>query len=364
MTKDNTEAASLWPLRIREQGTFYVGGQYDNSAQPTAMSGQMYVRYQIPELRKGVAPRLPVVMVHGGAQQGTNFTGTPDGRPGWADFFLKKGWPVYVVDQPGRGRSPYSEKDYGAKLKLDLGHLEKHFTDVAHKGDWPQAPLHTQWPGAGVRGDPVFDQFVASQYIGMRRDVQERHSVQALIALLDRIGPATLLTHSQSGPFGWCVADARPKLVKALLSVEPNGPLFYDTPEPGPKVERPYGLSREPLTFDPPVSDPAELKIVQQKNADGPGLFRTWLQQNPARRLPHLAGIPILILTAEASYHAQYDHGASKFLKQAGVKNDFVRLQDQGIRGNGHMMMLEKNNLEIAALMEKWLRRKVGKLTS
>jgi pimeloyl-ACP methyl ester carboxylesterase len=70
--------------------------------------------------------------------------------------------------------------------------------------------------------------------------------------------------------------------------------------------------------------------------------------------MPHLRGIPILILVSEASYHAPYDHCTAKFLDQAGVKNSFVKLIDHGIRGNGHMMMLEKNNLEIAALLRRW----------
>ncbi len=70
-------------------------------------------------------------------------------------------------------------------------------------------------------------------------------------------------------------------------------------------------------------------------------------------------GIPILMVSAEASYHAPYDHCTSLFLRQAGVDHDFVRLADIGIRGNGHMMMLEKNNLEIAEFLQKWLESKV-----
>ena len=54
-------------------------------------------------------------MIHGGGQQTTTFTGTPDDRSGWADYFLKEGWPVYVVDQPGRGKSPYITPVYGAR---------------------------------------------------------------------------------------------------------------------------------------------------------------------------------------------------------------------------------------------------------
>lgn len=87
--------------------------------------------------------------------------------------------------------------------------------------------------------------------------------------------------------------------------------------------------------------------------------MRGWLQADPPRRLVNLAGIPILILTAEASYHAAYDHLTSAFLRQAGVAHDFVRLADVGIRGNGHMMMLEKNNLEIAAYLRGWVEANV-----
>lgn len=62
-----------------------------------------------------------------------------------------------------------------------------------------------------------------------------------------------------------------------------------------------------------------------------------------------------MILTAEASYHAPYDHCTVKFLEQVGTHPGWIKLADAGIHGNGHMMMLEKNNLDIAALMFKWL---------
>ena len=79
------------------------------------------------------------------------------------------------------------------------------------------------------------------------------------------------------------------------------------------------------------------------------------MQQAPARQLVNLRGIPVVIVTAEASYHAPYDQWSAKYLEQAGVKNTFIRLEEQGIHGNGHMMMLEKNNLDIAKLLVKWM---------
>src|SRR6185295_18055106 len=99
--------------------------------------------------------------------------------------------------------------------------------------------------------------------------------------------------------------------------------------------------------------------MTREASADGPGLMRCWLPSGPARRLANLQGIPILIIVSEASYHAPYDRCTSEFLKQAGVKHEFVRLPSLGIRGNGHMMMLEKNNLEIAAELVKWAQQNV-----
>jgi hypothetical protein len=62
-----------------------------------------------------------------------------------------------------------------------------------------------------------------------------------------------------------------------------------------------------------------------------------------------------MIMVSEASYHATYDHCTSAFLKQAGVNHDLVYLADKGFRGNGHMVMLEKNNHAVADMMIEWL---------
>jgi pimeloyl-ACP methyl ester carboxylesterase len=350
-------AASDPPLTIKEQGVFFVGGQYDNSANPRLgrMFGQMYVRFQIPQ--GGGNNKYPVVMIHGGGQQNTSFTGTPDDRLGWADYFLSRGYPVYLVDQPGRGRAPYNNAAYGPRTAPpNITNIENLFTAPERANLWPQAHLHTQWPGTGVHGDPIFDQFFASQFSGMEALPQEKFTTSALVALLEKIGPAVLLTHSQSGPHGWTTADARPNLVKAIIAVEPNGPPFYN--EANTTIDRPYGISRLPLTFNPPVSNPSQISIVQQAAPEGPGLFACWRQTEPARQLPNLKTIPILVVTSEASFRAQYDHCTSEFLTQAGVPNEHLRLETVGIHGNGHMMMLEKNNGDIANVLIDWLHKK------
>jgi pimeloyl-ACP methyl ester carboxylesterase len=352
------------PVSIAKQGYFFVNGQYATSKDGQIMAGQMFVQYQIPQAR---SKKYPIIMWHGGGQTGTNFLGTPDGRPGWADYFLRQGYAVYVVDQPGRARSGYFTEAYGPTRRPNAKAMSERFTAPELANLYPQAKFHTQWPGKGVAGDPVFDQFFASQVEDMSNlTMLEDLNRNAGAALLDKIGPAIVLTHSQSGPFGWGVADLRPRLVKAVLAIEPNGPPFYENtvigaPEwfkDGP-LGRGWGITRMPLTFNPPATEPKDLAMAQQDKPDADGLVRCWLPEAPARQLVNLKGIPMLIVVSEASYHAPYDHCTSKFLAQAGVKHSFVRLPEVGIKGNGHMMMLEKNNLEIAAFLNGWVAKNV-----
>ena len=93
---------------------------------------------------------------------------------------------------------------------------------------WPQAHLHTQWPGSGAPDDSVTLQMI-SGYLPEIEDFTKQQFLNrdALVALFDKIGPAILMVHSQAGAFAWPVADARPDLVKAIVGVEPNGPPFY-----------------------------------------------------------------------------------------------------------------------------------------
>lgn len=360
------QAGDPGPLSIARQGYLFAGGKYSTVNDRHVMTGHLYAEFQIPS--RQMHP-WPIVMIHGGSQSGTNFTGTPDGREGWAQFFLRLGYAVYVVDQPGRGRAAYEADRYGPATRVNLENTERRFVAPERYTLWPQADLHTQWPGPGIPGDPVFDQFYASQMPSIQDfTLQQLLNRDAILALLEKIGPAILLTHSQSGTFGWPVADARPDLVKAILAVEPNGPPFFDLQNvPGPEwfrsaptQARPWGITAAPLSYSPPAANASDLVIIQQERPDGPDLTKCWLQRSPARQLPNLQKVPILILTAEASYHAPYDHCTVRYLEQAGVRPTWIKLADIGIRGNGHMMMLEKNNKEIAAVMSGWLIKSVS----
>ena len=354
------QAAEPEPLPVAKQGYLFAGGKYSTINGKQVMSGQIYAEYQIPLTQ---THPYPIVMVHGAIQTGTNFTGTPDGREGWAQYFLRQGYAVYVVDQPGRARSSYQPDLNGPQATPDLLNTQRRFTAPAEFNLWPQAKLHTQWPGKGMQGDPVFDQFFASQVPYVQAPgVTQLMNRDALVALLEKIGPSIIMTHSQSGAYGWPVADARPDLVKAVIAVEPSGPPVRDAefkgaPDyfvDGPQT-KPWGLGAMKLTYGG-ANDASGLAFVQQQKSDAPDLMKCWRQREPARELTNLKSIPVLIVASEASYHASYDHCTAQYLAQAGVKNTFIRLADRGIKGNGHMMMLEKNNQEIAALMAGWLK--------
>jgi pimeloyl-ACP methyl ester carboxylesterase len=363
-TKSVRAAEDDPPLSLARDGFFYVGGKNTTFNGHTYVVGQMYVEMRIPAKQ---THRFPIIMVHGGTRTGTTYTGTPDGRESWAQYFARRGYAVYVVDQPGRGRSGYLTEAYGPQTLADGESGQRRYLQQEKARLWPQAHLHTQWPGNGAPDDPVTLQMTGS-YVPEMKDFAKAQVVNrdALVALIDKIGPAILLVHSQAGAFAWPVADARPDLVKAIVGVEPNGPPVHSVELVGAPewfregaVALPYGVTAVPLTYAPAVKDASELSFVKEAKADAPDLVTCWKQAEPARQLPNLHKMPIMVLTSEASYHAPYDHCTVKYLRQAGVEAAWVRLAELGIKGNSHVMMQEKNNKEIAAVIYQWLDKAV-----
>ncbi|MGB6797705.1 MAG: hypothetical protein WBE48_14380, partial [Xanthobacteraceae bacterium] len=93
--------------------------------------------------------------------------------------------------------------------------------------------------------------------------------------------------------------------------------------------------------YDPPVKDPSEISVVRDDKPDGANMLACWMQKEPARQLVNLKNIPSVIVTSEASYHM------------------LMQLADKGIHGNGHMVMIEKNNLQIAKVIDDWVVKNV-----
>src|SRR5215470_19138350 len=124
------------PLNLARDGFFYIGGKTTKINGKTFIAGQMYVEYRIPA--KQTHP-YPIIFVHGGTRSGANWTGTSDGREGWAQYFARRGYAVYVVDQPGRGRSAYVSEVYGPPRFADAESAQRRYLQQSKYNLWPQA---------------------------------------------------------------------------------------------------------------------------------------------------------------------------------------------------------------------------------
>src|SRR5882672_625390 len=173
------------PLMLARDGYFYVNAKPATIGGKTYVTDQMYVEERVPARR---THPFPIVMVHGGTMSGVNYTGTPDGREGWAQYFVRQGYAVYVVDQPGRGRSGYLPGTYGPARNVESSNSFARFVSQEKAKLWPQAVLHTQWPGTGNTDDPAAQQVMASQLPAIESfEKQQFLNRDALLALFERI---------------------------------------------------------------------------------------------------------------------------------------------------------------------------------
>jgi pimeloyl-ACP methyl ester carboxylesterase len=349
---------------VGREGFFYVGGEYAGPAGKEVMHGAMYVEVMVP---KQIKQKYPIVFFHGNGQAGTVWKQTPDGRPGWAYYLINQGYVVYMVDYPARGRSPYVP-DMDGKLGLRTAlELEQIWTGpMLSGGDFPRKNLYTQWPSdspkKGTMGDPVFDNFIKGQMQFV--SAQAELAVPAGVALLDQIGsPVILITHSQGGGIGFNVADQRPKLVAGMVAIEPGGPQIgvVDTAKVQytGKIGNAWGITNMPMQYDPPVNSPDDLKTYLEEKSDRPDEVPCYMQKEPVHKLVSLANMRILSISAEGTYHRVFDSCIPKWLNQAGVKDEFVRLEDAAIHGNMHEMFLDRNSDVVIKFIDDWIRKNV-----
>jgi pimeloyl-ACP methyl ester carboxylesterase len=270
------------------------------------------------------------------------------GRPGWVHYFVQAGYSVYWVDRPSYGRSPYHPDALGPSHLPNVPPIEGL---ILSTGVFNTA----QWPGPGGMNDPVMDQFMACESGNVTDEAF--HSELAWrggVELLDRIGPSILVTHAFGGFFAWGVADRRPELVKGIMCMEINGNPFA--------AQLRWGLTAAPITYDPPVADLSQFKLVdhvEPPDSPRPIVPNYKLQAEPAHKWKNLQHIPIGWLTSE------FGAGGSPvaqvaFLKQVGCSVEMLRLRDYGITGNGNLMLMEKNNHEVFAVIRDWLDKHVA----
>jgi quercetin dioxygenase-like cupin family protein len=320
------------PLILKAQGSFFVGGRKVEQSQGELgnlgpgghiVVDQMYVHYMVPQAGDGI----PVVMVHGATLTGKTWETTPDGRMGWDEYFVRKGHPVYVPDQVGRGRSGFNQAIYnnvrgGAAPPANQPELLR-FSD---EGVWPNfrfgpkaglAFEDSQFPIAAV--DELAKQAVPDTNRGLPTPTP---TIKALSELAGQLNGAVLMGHSQSGYFPLAAALLDPKVTKALVLVEPGTcPVTYTD-------EQIKTLTTVPVL------------VVFGDHRDNP------------------TGLPTL-----PTWQARFEECRKLIgrLTAAGGKAYMMDPTERGIRGNSHMMMQDRNSFQIADLIIQWLNEAVSK---
>lgn len=298
----------------------------DKPAGQTFHGDHLYAFYQIPVR----ARRLPIIFWHGTAQSAKTWETTPDGREGFQNLFLRRRFGVYLIDQPRRGKAARSTVEGSIAPVPD----DQSWFDQFRIGVWP-----SYFPGVQFTRDPdALDQFfrqmvpnVGSYDLAVVSD--------AGAALLKRVGPAILFTHSRGGGPGWMTAIKSPE-VRGIVSFEPGSDFLF----PDGKVPAPL----------PSASGPFAAKGI------------------PEAQFQALARIPILLIYGDNIPDRPVNMPAQDSwrvrLAMARLWRDAVNAQggdvtilhlpDIGIRGNTHLLMADLNNVQIADRVSAFLHRK------
>ena len=319
-------SAAAGPLTIARQGSFFIGGRdvaADTlstlpayAASGTITVDQMYVRYQVP-VDPGAHP--PLTLIHGCCLTGKTWETTPDGRMGWDEYFVRKGYPVYVIDQVWRGRSAASPVAINA---VKTGKAAADQLPVVFS-----AGREAAW--AIFRFGPVYPQV----FDGMQFPVEAQTefwkqmvpdwsanlatpnpTVPALSALAQQLGGTVLVSHSQAGIYPFQTASLSTKGIAGIIALEPGAcPAATDDMTP-------YKALPILVLFGDHVDE-----------------FPRWA--------PRLVGCRAFVQAANA----------------AGGAAQLIVLPDIGIHGNSHMMMQDRNNLQVADVLDDWMTRHIGR---
>ena len=325
------------PLLIQTQGSFTAGGtelknggNYDNN-KPTA-AGQsfhgdhLYAFYQIPQS----ARPLPIVMLHGAFQSARSWESTSDGREGFQTLFLRRGFPVYLVDQPRRGRAGNST----VSTSVDPTPNDQLFFDQFRIGKWPNYFDNVQFD----RKPETLDQFFRS--VTPNTGPYDAGVISdAMSALLTKIGPAILFTHSQGGGPGWLTAIKNAN-VKAIVAFEPGSGFIF------PQGELPPAMPSAAGTLSPEAVSPSDFQkltripIIIYYGDNFPDQPTTERGQDNWR---------VRLAMARLWVDAINRHGGDARL---------VHLPEIGVHGNTHFLMSDLNNVEIADQVSRFLAEK------
>jgi hypothetical protein len=327
----------LAPIQVQDQGSFAVGGTMSTSPgkfdpYKPAPQGQTYrgdhayVFYQVPVK----ARRLPLIMWHGIGQFSKTWETTPDGREGFQNIFLRRRFSVYLLDQPRRGGAGRSMAEATIKPVPD----EQNWFGVFRIGIWPN-----YFPGVQFSRDPGALEQYFRQMTPNLGPIDLQVTTDAGARLLEKTGPAVLVTHSHAGGMGWMTA-VKSANVRGIVCYEPGSNFLFPEGEVPPS--------------QPSSSGPLEAVAV------------------PLADFRKLTRIPIVIyygdnIPAEPNANPGQDGWRARLamarlwrdaVNRHGGDVTVVHLPEVGLRGNTHFPFSDLNNLQVADLMSAFLKSK------
>lgn len=332
-------------LMIQEQGSFAAGGTvvtapgtfdpikhgaFNPGAQAsegqTLHGDHAYVFYQVPVN----ARKLPLVMWHGYGQSAKTWETTADGREGFQNIFLRYRFPVYLVDQPRRGRAARSTKPINITAAPD---------DQLWFGIFRMGVGREFYPGVQFSKEPeALNQFYRHM-VPNTGPFDLEVNTNAISVLFNRIGPGILVTHSHSGGQGW-VAAIKNQNIKAIVAYEPGSGFVFPQEEVPDSIPYVGGLLR---ASGVPMSDFMQLTKIPIIIYYG-DYIPDQPVQNPGQEQWRAA-----VIMAKRWRDVVNKHGGDVTL---------IRLPEIGLKGNTHFPMSDLNNVEVANHLSEFLKKK------
>jgi pimeloyl-ACP methyl ester carboxylesterase len=306
-----------------------------------------YAQYFVPQRSRD----LPIVMWHGLGQSGKTWESTPDGREGFWQIFTRQDWPVFIIDQPRRGRAGRAVIDdsEAATALIPTTERESAAWNTFRLGIWQPPKPRDFYPGLAFPiDDASVAQFLRQQTPNIGLEPFPSAACREFLGgavsdLVRRVGPCVLMTHSHSGQYGWVTAIKQPELIRAVVAFEPGEFAFPDD--------------------DPPADVPTDIDLLVEFMAP---------QFVSAADFEMLTRIPILIVMGDnIPLEPHTDFGlelwrvvrerARQFVAAVNARGGdatYVELPDAGLKGNSHFAMADLNNVAVAGLVSEFLARK------
>ncbi|PSS58448.1 alpha/beta fold hydrolase [Pseudomonas sp. BBP2017] len=326
------------PLIIKDQGSLIAGGGLISQPgtfdpyKPLMPDGQTYhgdhayAFYQVPV----DARALPILMLHGAGQSAKSWETTADGREGFQNIFLRRGFSTYLIDQPRRGDAGRSLVETTIKPVPD----EQLWFNQFRIGLWPESFKGSQFP----RGQAALEQFFRSMTPNTGPyDIDVVSN--GVFALLEETGPAILFTHSQGGGPGWLTA-IKSANVRAIVAFEPGSSFVF------PEGEVPAPIASAFDTLSGQAVSAEQFKALTQIP-----IVIFYGDNIPDQPVP---------LPAQDSWRARLEMARlwRDTVNRHGGDVRLVHLPEIGIKGNSHFPFSDMNNVEIADLVSQFLAEK------